>query len=248
MNTQILEQIGLSRNEVKVFFALLELDQSTATPIVKRSGIPNSKIYPTLEKLIKKGLVSFVIKNNVRYFQASDPRNLIDFLGNKEKLIIGQKEEIEKIIPRIELKRKLVKDQQEATVYEGLDGVKVALNNILNTMQSGEEYLVFALGDENRKEQVKRFFEVFHKKRSKKGIKVRLIVNKEIKEVFTKYHLYKGTRIKYTNLMLPTGVFIFGNNVMTLVWGEKPTAFVISSKSNAERYKEFFEEIWKTVR
>src|SRR3989338_9632805 len=124
MNTEILEQIGLSRNEIKVYFALLELDQSSATPIVKKADIPNSKVYPTIEKLIKKGLVSYVIKNNVKYFQASDPHNLIELLGNKEKQIIQQKKEIEELIPQIELKRKLAKEKQEATIYEGLDGIK----------------------------------------------------------------------------------------------------------------------------
>ena len=96
MNTEILEQIGLSRNEIKAYFALLELEQASATPIVKKSGIPNSKVYLTLDKLIKKGLVSYVIKNNAKYFQASDPKNLIGFLNDKENLISLQKKEIEK--------------------------------------------------------------------------------------------------------------------------------------------------------
>ena len=76
MNSQILEQIGLSKNEIKVYFALLELDQSSATPIIKKSNIPYSKLYQTLDKLLGKGLVSFVIKNNVKYFQANTPDNL----------------------------------------------------------------------------------------------------------------------------------------------------------------------------
>ena len=135
MDTEILEQIGLSKNEIKIYFTLLELEQSTATPIVKKSGIPNSKIYPTLDKLIKRGLVSYVIKNNVKSFQASDPKNLIDILSTKEKLIAQQKNEIEKLIPEIERKRKFAKEKQEATIYEGLDGIKAAFNHLLTIVQ-----------------------------------------------------------------------------------------------------------------
>lgn len=52
-------------------------------------------------------------------------------------------------------------------------------------------------------------------------------------------------KVRYTKQTLPTGVFIYGNSVMTVVWGEKPTAFVISSRKNYDYYREFFEDIWK---
>lgn len=54
-------------------------------------------------------------------------------------------------------------------------------------------------------------------------------------------------KIKYTNLKLPTGIFIFKEKVMTIVWKEEPTAFVIKSKNNYERYKEFFEDMWEKL-
>ena len=231
MNTEILEQIGLSKNEIKVYFALLELDQSSATPIVKKAEIPNSKIYPILDKLIQKGLVSFVVKNNVKYFQASDPHNLIDFIQNKEKELSNQKKEIEDLIPMIEQKRTMAKEKQESTVYEGFEGIKAAFNEILNNLNNGEEYLVFTLGKELEAKQLRLFFSNYHIKRIQKGVKVRLIANEKIKKVYTKYHKYENMKIKFTDLKLPTGIFIYKNKVMTVVWGDKPTAFVIQSSN-----------------
>ncbi|MAG20320.1 hypothetical protein CL618_02705, partial [archaeon] len=184
----------------------------------------------------------------VKYFQSSNPKNLIEFLDGKEKEIVQQKKKIEKIIPEIELKRKFAKDKQEAIVYEGLEGVKVAFNNILNLLKKNEEYFVFTLGDELERDELKRFFKNYHRKRIEKKINVRLIVNKKIKKMFSKYYIYKGGKVKYTELNLPTGIFIYGDNVMTVVYGEKLSAFVITSKNNAERYKEFFEEMWKIAK
>jgi sugar-specific transcriptional regulator TrmB len=246
MYKEILEQIGLSRNEIKIYFTLLELEQSTATPIVRKSGIPNSKIYPTLDKLIKKGLVSYVIKNNVKYFQASDPKNLIELLSNKEKQIIQQKNEIEKLIPVIEHKRKLAKDKQEAAIYEGLDGIKAAFSRLINSVQKEQEYYVFTLGEELERDDLKRFFQNYHKTRIEKKIKVKLIASEKIREVFIKYHKYKNMRVKYSRQKLPAGIFIYDDCVMTVVWHGEPTAFVIKSKNNASQYREFFNEIWKT--
>ena len=248
MDTKILEQIGLSKNEIKIYFALLELDQSSATPIVKKSGVPNSKIYPTLEKLIKKGLVSFVIKNNVRYFHASDPKNLIDFINIKEKQLLNQKEEIEKLVPRIESRRKLAKERQEAMVYEGLDGVKAAFNNIIDTLQEGEEYLVFSLGEELKSKEAVSFFQNYHKKRRQKDVKIRLISNTKLKDFILKHHKYPGMKFRFTKKSLPTGIFIFRDNVMTVIWKDTPTAFVIHSRQNYEYYRKFFEEMWETSR
>jgi len=247
MDTKILEQIGLSKNEIKIYFALLELEQSTATPIVKRSGVPNSKVYPTLDKLIKRGLVSYIVKNNVKYFQASDPENIIDLLNEKEKQLSQQKDEIKRLIPQIEYKRKLAKHKQEATIYEGFEGIKVAFNNILNKVPKNQEYYVFTLGEELGKSELKHFFRDYHKKRIQKRIKVKLIANQKIKTTFLKHHQYKNMKIKFSKFKLPTGIFIYEDYVMTVVWIGDPTAFVIKSKNNAEKYKEFFQEIWKTA-
>lgn len=48
-------------------------------------------------------------------------------------------------------------------------------------------------------------------------------------------------------LKLPAGIFIYEEYVMTVVWLGDPTAFVIKSRNNAEKYKEFFLETWKTA-
>lgn len=60
MNTQILEDIGLTNAEIKVYLALLELGTATAGPILEKSHLQNSVVHMTLNKLIEKGFVTFV--------------------------------------------------------------------------------------------------------------------------------------------------------------------------------------------
>jgi len=145
-------------------------------------------------------------------------------------------------------KQVLSKNPQEAEVYESIKGVKAAFNDILDSLKKEEEYFVFTLGEELGTEEPKRFFNNFHRKRIEKRIKVRLIVNKKIRAIFSKYHIQKGMKLKYTKLNLPTGIFIYSNKVMTVIWGDQPTAFTITSKNNASKYREFFEEIWKIAK
>ncbi len=245
METEVLEQIGLTNSEIKVYFALLELESSSVGPIIERAGVQDSKIYSVLDKLKEKGLVSFVIKNNVRHFQASDPKNLLDILSSKEKLLQKQREELEKnIIPQIEERRKLTEDKQEAMVYEGFEGFKAALYTMLEVVGSGGEYQVFMLGGELEDMRTVRFFRTFHRFREGKRIKVRLISHERFRKLIEKKHRHVGMNIRFTKQEIPVGAFIFRGHVTTVVWGEKPTAFVIKSKKNYEYYKEFFEYVW----
>lgn len=55
MALEVLEELGLTKSEIKVYLALLELGQSTTGPVVDKAEIASSKIYEILEKLVNKG-------------------------------------------------------------------------------------------------------------------------------------------------------------------------------------------------
>jgi len=247
MDTAVLKDIGLNESEIKVYFALLELESSTVGPIVEKAKVPDSKIYSILEKLKEKGLASFVIKNNVRHYQASDPKTLLALIQEKERALREQKQVLtETIIPQIEKRRTLTEDKQEAVVYESYEGLKAAFLSILNSLDRGEEYYVFMLGNILKEKRIIRFFNWFHKQRVQKGIKVKLVTNKKYKEALRKHH-YKGMTIRFTSQEVPIGTFLFSGKVMTVVWEERPTAFVIKSRQNFDHYKRFFESVWDTA-
>ena len=248
METKTLREIGLTDSEIKVYFALLELESSTVGKIIEKSKISDSEIYSILEKLKEKGLVGFVIKNNVKHFQASDPKNLIRLLEDREKQILEQKAELQKnVIPLIEQKRKLAEEKQECVVYESYEGVKAAFNLILDTVGKDGEYRVFALGSVLREPKIIRFFDWFHKRRIERGVRGNALSNIEFKDAMQRWNGIKGFTIRLTDQKIPIGTFIFKNHVMTVLWTDKPAAFVIKSKKNYEYYKEFFEDAWKSA-
>ncbi len=99
MNTKLLEDIGLTKGEIKVYLTLLKLGETTTGRIIDEAQISSGKIYEILDKLLKKGLVSFIIKEKTKYFQASNPNRILDFLHEKEKLIKIKETELIKEIP-----------------------------------------------------------------------------------------------------------------------------------------------------
>ena len=82
---RLLQDLGLEEKEAKVYLALLSLGETTATKISKKTNLDRTLIYQLGNKLIEKGLASYIIKNNVRYFSAANPEKLVQDLKEKEK-------------------------------------------------------------------------------------------------------------------------------------------------------------------
>ncbi len=97
METGVLERIGLTKGEIKVYFALLELGPTTTGPLVDASEVSSSKIYLVLDRLLKKGLVSYSMQARKKYFEPADPRRIIDYLEERQKEITDQKKQIQAI-------------------------------------------------------------------------------------------------------------------------------------------------------
>src|SRR3989344_8398974 len=94
-----LRKLGLTNGEARAYSALLELGSSTVGPIVSKSGIAYSKIYEVLDRLIEKGLASFVIKQKTKHFQPLEPRRLQEYLDKKEEEIKESRTLLNEILP-----------------------------------------------------------------------------------------------------------------------------------------------------
>ena len=101
-----LQQIGLTENETKIFLTLLDLGSSLAGIISRKSGIHRRSVYDAIDRLIEKGLIGYIVKNNRKYFEAVNPSILLNLLKEKE-------ESIKEILPQLESKFNLTKEKQE---------------------------------------------------------------------------------------------------------------------------------------
>lgn len=248
MNIEILEQIGLTKSEIKVYLALLELGSSSTGKIVDKSKVASSKIYEILDKLIQKGLVSFIIKSGVKYFESAPPERIMDYMEEREKRFNRQKQDLKKILPELELKQKIAKYKSEATIYKGVKGMETAFYDALNLLKPGDEHLV--LGVPKRSEPVNRFFIRFNKERAGRKIKNRIIFNEETRtDPKTAHQTYTEnnplSKIKFTNEVIPAAINIFKDRVVIFpAEVEEPLIIVIDNKEIAESFRVQFEKWW----
>src|SRR3989338_8371900 len=89
MDEKILERVGLSKGEIEVYLVLLKLGSSLVSKVAQETGLHRTNIYDTLEKLREKGLVSYVIKENMKYYSSSNPDKLLDYVKEREAEIMS---------------------------------------------------------------------------------------------------------------------------------------------------------------
>ena len=237
MDTKILEEIGLTNGEIKIYLALLDLGSSTAGGIIKKSGLQNSVFHFCVNRIIEKGLISYTKKGKVRIYHGADPENLIIYLKDKEK-------EIEEILPHLKSRQNIRKENQESEVFEGIRGVITLLNTLIEDAKQGDEFLFFSadLGEKN--EEVQKFYERYDWKRRSKSLVVKGISTKALKNLFSKR---KYLKMKYADFPIPANTGICNDKMALISWGEKPTGILIKSKNIVEKQKEFFYGIWERL-
>lgn len=240
---EILKDLGFSEREIKVYLALLELGETKVGPIATLTRLQHSKVYETLEKLIEKGLANFIIKSKTKYFSSQDPKELLNIQKEKERKLI-------ELIPELHKKQKFSHDKQIATVYDGYNAIKSLFDSILDSLKKDSYYYVFAFKQEYiTSEQASRLLRDVHMRLAEKKIDDKMIANISVrKEIHKNYSGISNIKIKFTDLNLPLGLMIVDNRVINWVWGERPTAIEIISNQIAEKYKQFFLEIWNLAK
>lgn len=92
----MLQQFGFTQYESQVYTSLITINQPLdATAIVKRSGVPRSKVYEVITKLIEKGIVleSFIEKK--RQYTALPMEALVEKLTSNFEANIEELKKIE---------------------------------------------------------------------------------------------------------------------------------------------------------
>lgn len=237
MDTSILENLGLNKGEIKVYLTLLELGSTKVGRVIEKSGIASSAVHNSINSLVNKGLVSYVKKGKIKFYQAVPPRQLIDFIEDKKKKVF-------EILPELELKQRLVEEKQEAEIFEGIKGIMAMLNSLIEDGKKGDEYLFFATYLEEKNEEIQEFFRKFDLKRAEKGLLVKGLAPNKIKPLF------KGRKIlkmKYADFPILSDISMCKNKVAFITWGDKPIGYLIRSPQIYEMFRNFFNSIWNKL-
>ncbi len=242
---KVLREAGLAGNEAKVYLALLDLGSVTAGGIAKASGVNRTNVYDALRSLAGKGLVGHVKKAERRYFEAASPNKFLHYLEEKEEEVRGRRQALEEIVPELEMKRSLSKEQQEAAVYTGLKGLKTVAEDVL---RSGDEFLVF--GAEGKfMEMFRVYSRNWHMRRAKARIHMKIIYSDRLRESKSREAIpFSEMRFNPMLYDTPATTWIYGDRTAVIIWSRHVVATVIRSAEVAGSFRQFFRALWRGSR
>lgn len=237
MELQELRLLGLTQGEIKVYSAILDLGSSAINNIHERTGMERRAIYDIINKLIEKGLISYTTERGKRTYQCASPNKLKEEVNKK----IEELRSFEKIIPNIEEIYKTKKSKINIEVFRGKEGIKAVFEDMLgfrnNYFIGGRWYVA---------REMPIFWANYDKRRIKAGVKWHNLVLHDAPETPTDKLVYVK-KLPQDFSGSPTIIWIYGNKIVHVIWGEEFFAFVIESRDIAENYLKYFHYLWEKV-
>jgi sugar-specific transcriptional regulator TrmB len=241
INKDTLMNIGLTKNETDVYLFLLQTEESLAGEIAKKTGISRTYVYDTIEGLIQRGLVSYVIRNNKRFYRAAHPTKIIDYLKYQE-------ENVSLLLPALLALHKPAASKPVVEVYDGKEGIK----SIFATMFKVKPREWLALGSAGKSVEIlgRDFVDILETRRAKLGIVMKIIMNltegsRKRGEQLRKFPL---THVRYIaeTYDRPISTYVFGNYTAIVLWmKENPLAILIQNKDIARSFEKHFQIMWE---
>ncbi len=231
MDLSSLEKLGLTKAEIEVYLMLIREGSSTASRISEKTNLNRSHIYDILTKLTERGFVSVYEMNKVKYFSASNPDKIVDYLKDIES-------EVEKIMPELKQLKKIKKQEAKVQLFKGKDGLKTILKDIIHEKK---DYIVF--GDEKQVEAIfPIYFQQFLRDVKNLRLKEKILTRKGFKILKAS----QSSQVRYlgNEFFSPATTVVYGDKIVTFIWSIQ-SATLIEDKDVADSFRNYFEALWK---
>lgn len=237
-----LENAGLSSNEARVYLASLELGETSAARISKKSGVKRSTVYLAIENLKQKNLISGFRKGGRTVFFAESPKKLE---SNAKQAVLT----LENIMPELLAITNALDVKPSVRYFEGRGGLKELFNDILKypkgeVLEWYSESFISEFDEE--------FFSgYFTKERVKKEVRARAIIpdSPSMRSLSEKNQL----QLRRTKLISPdeynmrAEINVYGQKKVSIIAFKEEVGLIIESPLIYESMKTIFELVWKYV-
>ncbi|MDP1884314.1 MAG: helix-turn-helix domain-containing protein [Candidatus Moranbacteria bacterium] len=237
-----LQQLGLSKKEADVYLAALELGETTAHRIAKKSGIKRATVYRIVESLKEKSLISVYHKKSITFFYAENPKAIKEKIANNLKTV-------DEILPGLLSLTNLTDKKPKIRYYEGIEELREL---ILETLKyPGKEIASWSAG-----KSIEIYGESFWEKeyiavRMKRKIPIRLIyadvpMGHKHKDV-EKTQLRQVRIEKSSKFIFGIQIKLFGDRFAAFISDKETIGIMIESKKTFDTLKSIFEIHWQTL-
>lgn len=123
MINKFLKGIGLSDKEIAVYIELLSKEKSSVLDLSKKTNIIRTSVYPILDNLLEKGLVSEIKIGKKVYFQAEAPERIGSYIESQKIRFEEQSQLAKEYIPQLKSLSRQTGEKPIVKIYEGREGI-----------------------------------------------------------------------------------------------------------------------------
>lgn len=225
---------------------LYKLGNITVSDLAKETMINRTTLYPILDKLSKKGLVSQIKVEGKTFLKAISPQDFKEWVKRRKEKILKQADEV---IDWIENKEKSAGTSllSEIYYYNGTEAVKNLYND---SLRDNPEKIIYGFSD------YKKAFEVLDSYlineyipgRVRRGIKFRGLLNdsEKAREEKSKF----ASRLQELRFIeelkgLEIEINVYGSKLTIVDYKKnKPSGLLVKNPKIAQAFKNIFEYLW----
>ena len=233
---QTLKKLGLTTNEVDIYLTLLRHGELSVYELASKAGLHRQVCYDALERLLDKGFVSYIIKNNKKYYKPIEPKKIHDYIEEK-------KEELNDVLPQLEEIFHQPSEDTKVDVVKGKLVLRIIYNDLFKTLKETQEpMLAMGIDEEKFLEFDRVAIKQYINNIGKLKLKEKLLSKESAKTFF------EGSQSEYRllpdHLFNPNPTHIYGNKVAIILWGTPMHGIIMESKQVADAYKKYFQILW----
>ncbi|MBI2064792.1 MAG: hypothetical protein HYT62_01920 [Candidatus Yanofskybacteria bacterium] len=242
-----LKNLGLSENEAKVYFAMLELGPATALEISAKAGVNRPTTYVQIESLKKMGLASTQTRGKKQLFIAESPEHLESMIERQRGELEQKKEELHKLLPELTNIFNLSDSKPQVRFFEGKEGILKIQSEFLKTKSD----FIYGISDfDSVMELFPDFSSDYSSKRAQKRIPSKLIYTSSKGPFLSgddKEFLRESKYVSKDKLSLGSDITIFGDKIAVMALKGKISGVVIEHKEMADSFRSVFELLWNSL-
>jgi len=123
MINKFLKDIGLNEKEINIYLELLRVENSSVLDLSKKTNILRTSIYPIVDSLKEKGLVSEIMSGKKVRYQAEAPERIGAYIESQKIKLEEQSRLSDEFIPQLKSLSRQTGEKPIVKVYEGREGV-----------------------------------------------------------------------------------------------------------------------------
>ncbi|KKP40517.1 MAG: transcriptional regulator TrmB [Candidatus Peregrinibacteria bacterium GW2011_GWF2_33_10] len=235
--------LGLTKEEIKVYLATLELGGGFVSVIASKAKVHRVTCYNTLSNLIKKGLLSFTKHKNIRFYSPEPPQVLLNDFEDKHEIA-------KKVLPELISLQNKSAFKPKIRYYEEKKNMKLIFEDMNEAKTEILGYTNLTALTELFGDELKRFADNLINKK----IKARFLTPFDDENIKIIKNLFKNAIdnnvaeilcVDKNQFDFKSGVFFYDNKTAIISYDKNELlGVIIESSVNTETQKAIFNLAW----